>query len=311
VIIDHNDLAWAIDENIDVWNNGDDTTADLVHDVTFSWNFVYEALKSDLSPSDIESLGILIGGNNNNISLHHNLIAHNDDRSPRIDSIRNAEIVNNLIYNWGGTPSRFDHLVVANLVNNYYRPGPSSSTREVKFDDNINVSGSKIYIAGNHVDVEIDRGLNEGESRFPLEDINAVILQSNTDIADYWFSESPPLFKSSEPAFPLTFTPDSTLDVYNMVINYAGAQNRDATSQRIIDSVENLTGDILESQEDVGGWLSVQSYTAPVDTDKDGMPDEWEIEMGFNPNLDDSRGDHDRDQYTNIEEYINSLIIMP
>jgi len=62
----------------------------------------------------------------------------------------------------------------------------------------------------------------------------------------------------------------------------------------------------------------LNSLPAPVDTDNDGMPDEWELARGLDPddptdgNGDrdhDGNGDRDHDMYTNIEEYINSLAL--
>jgi hypothetical protein len=38
------------------------------------------------------------------------------------------------------------------------------------------------------------------------------------------------------------------------------------------------------------------------------MPDRWELDHGLNPeNPDDRNDDRDRDRYTNLEEYLNSL----
>ncbi len=41
------------------------------------------------------------------------------------------------------------------------------------------------------------------------------------------------------------------------------------------------------------------------------MPDDWELEYGTDPNLPDDDEDLDGNGYTNIEEYINSLICPP
>jgi hypothetical protein len=39
------------------------------------------------------------------------------------------------------------------------------------------------------------------------------------------------------------------------------------------------------------------------------MPDDWEIKRGLNPNnASDGNGDLDQDGYTNIEEYLHSLL---
>jgi len=47
----------------------------------------------------------------------------------------------------------------------------------------------------------------------------------------------------------------------------------------------------------------------PQDTDRDGMPDHWEYSQRLNPNdPNDAKQDPDSDGYTNIEEYLNSLV---
>jgi hypothetical protein len=58
----------------------------------------------------------------------------------------------------------------------------------------------------------------------------------------------------------------------------------------------------------VGGWPELVSVPAPLDTDGDGMPDEWEGDMGLDPrSAADGSADADGDGYTNVEEYLNEL----
>jgi len=46
--------------------------------------------------------------------------------------------------------------------------------------------------------------------------------------------------------------------------------------------------------------------SAPLDSDGDGMPDEWEQKYGFSPSdASNASKDKDGDGYTNIEEYLN------
>jgi len=57
---------------------------------------------------------------------------------------------------------------------------------------------------------------------------------------------------------------------------------------------------------DVGGWPVLAKGLGMADKDLDGMPDNWEIKYGFDPeNSQDGSMDFDNDGYTNIEEYLN------
>jgi hypothetical protein len=52
----------------------------------------------------------------------------------------------------------------------------------------------------------------------------------------------------------------------------------------------------------------LKSLPSPKDTDRDGMPDEWEIANGLDPNRRDDRYFDLHPHYTNLEVYINSLV---
>ncbi|MEI8632571.1 hypothetical protein P4S72_12470 [Vibrio sp. PP-XX7] len=64
----------------------------------------------------------------------------------------------------------------------------------------------------------------------------------------------------------------------------------------------------LESQDEVGGWPALYSEDAPVDSDRDGMSDQWEKANGLNPADANDRNKKDSIGYTMLEKYINSLI---
>jgi len=68
------------------------------------------------------------------------------------------------------------------------------------------------------------------------------------------------------------------------------------------------TGKQIDSQEQVGGWPELKSLPSPKDSDGDGMPDSWEKQNRLNPNdPEDRNGDRNKDGFTNLEEYLNSL----
>ena len=116
-----------------------------------------------------------------------------------------------------------------------------------------------------------------------------------------------------------TFT-QSAQEAYADVLKYAGASyKRDAVDTRIIQETQEgsytYPGSnggkfgIIDSQQDVGGWPTYQSESAPLDTDGDGIPDSWETANKLNPN-DTSDGVKYQlsAEYTNLEVYINDLV---
>jgi hypothetical protein len=106
----------------------------------------------------------------------------------------------------------------------------------------------------------------------------------------------------------------SAKDAYETVLAKAGATlpHRDAVDVRVTNSVRTgeLKGEkgIISDPAEVGGYptYTFKPELVPVDTDKDGMPDDWEKKHGLNPNdPSDGSADTDKDGYTNIEEFIN------
>jgi hypothetical protein len=94
------------------------------------------------------------------------------------------------------------------------------------------------------------------------------------------------------------------------VLDKAGASKaRDPIDARVVKSVRDRKGKIINSQKEVGGWFTASSTAAPKDSDGDGMPDAWETARKLNPkDPSDASKDRDGDGYTNIEEYVNGLV---
>ena len=101
----------------------------------------------------------------------------------------------------------------------------------------------------------------------------------------------------------------SALEAYELVLASVGASRpvRDAVDTRLIRQVRDRTGQLINSQTEVGGWPELKAGPLPVDSDADGIPDAWELARGLNPK--DAR-DNSRvlaSGYTAIEEYLNEL----
>src|SRR5699024_237457 len=123
-------------------------------------------------------------------------------------------------------------------------------------------------------------------------------------------------------ALPIYVRTQTPQEAYKDVLAFAGASLvRDAVDIRVLEEVKNGTfsaqgssgsnnsrNGIIDSPHDVGGWPELKSSPALKDSDGDGMPDEWEIANGLDPNKYDANGRDLSKVYDNIEVYINSLV---
>jgi hypothetical protein len=115
-------------------------------------------------------------------------------------------------------------------------------------------------------------------------------------------------------------TTESAENAFQSVLKKAGASyKRDTLDERIINDVRNRTGKLIDVQGGyphgteysltINAWPSLKSAPAPADSDKDGMPDEWEKKNGLNPIDARDASQYKLDNnYTNIEMYINGII---
>jgi hypothetical protein len=84
---------------------------------------------------------------------------------------------------------------------------------------------------------------------------------------------------------------------------------RDPVDARLVTTVRSGTGKLIDSQKEVGGWPQLAPGVPWKDSDGDGMPDAWERQQRLNPlNPADGNADRDRDGYTELEEWMNSLV---
>jgi hypothetical protein len=116
-------------------------------------------------------------------------------------------------------------------------------------------------------------------------------------------------------------TTQSATEAYNLIVENVGATlpKRDTLDQRILKQVKTGTGRMIDVQGGfphgteysltVNAWPTLNSAPAPVDADKDGMPDEWEKKNGLNASdASDAMKISLHKYYTNVEVYINSLV---
>jgi len=218
---------------------------------------------------------------------HHNLFAHMEARVPRWGDITvQCDFRNNVLYDWGGYCGGGD-LRTLNYVNNYLRAGPSSIQRFFIFAPKV-VLPASIYVNGNFM---------AGRPEVSADNWKGV----NSDRS---FEASVPF-----PAPPVQT--QSAAEAFELVLKNAGATRprRDLVDARIVSNVRNGTGKIINDEKEVGGWPAYASGEPPVDTAKDGIPDEWKKAHGLSLNDPNVANALNADGYTNLEAYLNSLVV--
>lgn len=309
IIIDHCSMSWSTDEVFSVYG-GDSTT--------LQWNLIAEPLNYsyhfEKGDSDFEhhGYGAIWGGRHS--SFHHNLFAHCNSRNPRFDGIRNipeenCDYRNNVIYDWGGNSVYAGEGGSYNIINNYYKYGPSTYInvryRIVTPYKLPNIPFGKFCVKGNYVD---------GWPNVTADNSLGVIFNQGTEEDRRTF-----LVPDEFSAEPVTTQPAE--EAYELILKNVGAilPARDTLDERIINDVKNRTGRFIDVQggyphgtvyeKTINAWPFLNSLPAPQDTDNDGMSDEWEKKKGLNPNdPSDASGIKLHSFYTNIEVYINLLI---
>jgi hypothetical protein len=297
ILIDHCSFSWGIDEAASFWNNDHSTV---------QWCLISESLHHSCHPKGPHGYGGIWGGSG--ATFHHNLLAHHSSRNPRFNGSRRREnpeeeIVdfrNNVIYNWGLNSSYGGEGGYLNLIANYFKAGPASIHRN-RIAEPWGEMG-KWYVSDNYMEgypkISTDNWAGGIQGKYS----NSIRVEIPCPVA-------PVVTQSAEEA-------------YKLVLENSGATlpKRDPIDIRIIHEVRTGTAifggkygkgtGIIDSQTDVGGWPELQSVPAPDDQDHDGMPDVWERANALDPQDPNDRNfDLDRNGYTNIEEYLNSLIL--
>jgi pectate lyase len=296
VIIDHCVFSWSTDEGVNTWHGAKSTTV--------QWCVMSEPLDRSIHEKGAHGYSGSIGGYKT--SFHHNLLANGAGRNPSIAGNNQSPTVlldvrNCVISNWGHRSCDGKPLSI-NLVNNYYKPGPATSPdvkRRITRIDNAEKMGFSCMW---HVDGNVVEGYPE---------ISANNWAGGIDFEEGTSPEKNSRNKPFEVAPVIT---QPAKDAYELVLKYAGCYlNRDAQEKRIIDQVRtgkySLTSNgLIDRVEQVGGWPQLKTAKAPLDTDKDGIPDEWEKTNGLNAGNPSDAKRIAANGYMNIENYINSLL---
>ena len=354
MILDHCSFSWSIDEVASFYDN---------NNFTMQWCTLGESLNNAGHGKGAHGYGGIWGGKL--ASFHHNMICHVNNRAPRFNGARYnwSGYKNNLLYDeykWGNTVQAenvdFRNCVIyncgngcyggpgggyINIVNNFYKTGPSASTSRVTTVSIANSTSSKdnkeywdmtsrYYINGNQVnstenkdwkDVSYDSGIQtiDGE-KYTIDSLHyygdTVTYVKNNKGVDCV------KIKLDGPTVTGEVTTHTATTAFDKVLTYSGASlfidEVDARYfQEAKDGTATYTGSVTKKAGRIDLVSDVNGYTednfptgqreADFDADGDGIADAWEQANGgdLDPNAYtvDTKG-----WYTNLEVYINSLV---
>lgn len=320
-IMDHCSISWSIDEGFSSREAGN---------ITLQRTLISEALNmanhDKYDENSRHGFAAVFGGDIG--SFHHNLLANNSGRNPRLDGGMDAngyymgrlDIFNNVVYNWNSHPA-YGEAHEANFHRNFYKMGPATTRKWILRAD-VNQRGSNkgtesyyymynVLVDKNHK--VIFDGTKHGNG-------------SNTNVdGGMWqlVNEMPVDWNPwvDEPFFPSYATVETATDAYKSVLSDVGCTQPvfDDHDKRQIYETQNGTNKytgsktglagLPDTEEDVGGYELYPEELRPAtwDTDQDGMPDWWEELTGSNPANADNNEDPDNDGFTLLEDYLNFM----
>ena len=357
------------------------------------WCTVAESLTNPGHSKGAHGYGGIWGGKL--ASFHHNFVGHLMNRGPRFNGARygwtgytsnkdystyqwkntvqaeNVDFRNCVMYNAQGTCYGGPGGGQINIVNNYYKAGPSqglkgttqnglkvdvSTGKERGSQERITLvtvstssnsdknhpefyeMTSRYFINGNTTETTKGsvtknkdwKGVTYDKGTYTLNDEIYSADKKNLygDAVEHKTINgvSCVKIKMDTPAPTGEVTTHSAVESFSKVLAYSGASlYRDEIDARYMEEAKTGTAKykgsitkspgIIDKVSDVKGYTEANFGTATrpadFDTDKDGIPDAWEIANGLDPNDGSDALTYSLDSkgyYTNLEVYANSLV---
>ena len=258
LIVDHCSMSWSTDECCSFY---------AIKDSTIQWCIMTEPLNRSIHDEgggiEAHGYGGIWGGVN--VSYHHNMVSSANSRFPRVgtsetvssykggkDTESLLDIRNNVFYNWSGNSSYGgENGVRVNLVSNYYKEGPASSSINRFYQMYGGSKGGKsnwgtdIAVDGNYYDSKNSqsstvKAINEDNTKgvdtrdcknYNIEKYDESIAGTTTNHTEYILGY-PIGTHSAEQAFDL-------------VLEHAGdSLRRDSVDERAVNDARNRTAEM-------------------------------------------------------------------
>lgn len=302
-LFDHCDMMLSNDENFSSFNTPPEN-------LTFQWSMNSWGMET-------HSAGGL--WDQHHATAHHTLWSHNHTRNPKARPDGCLDWINNVTFDWDIGFIMGDSSTPANWranVRGCYFVCPPGNIRSVALESaNLDRNGDPnfhLFLDNCLMDANGDGVLNVSKTGYALAS------------GDYEQSATP---------FPNNGLPvaiDDPLTAYKKVVSAAGPLRLDSSPVRgLRDELNTILVNNLVTQRrnhvsapagtgaSNGGFGTLTSTAAPVDTDRDGLPDFWEIATGSNPNAASNNNPvpagaylpSSPSGYTLLEDYLHFLAI--
>lgn len=301
IIVDHCSASWSVDELMTLYAGSSESGTPGAN-ITVQNTLAAESLRMSNHFKGAHGYGGIFGATYS--TWYHNLLAHHDSRSPRLDrELQYTDIRNNIIYNWGQTNSAYggepysynnktQNGVYVNYSNNYYKYGPATKT----------TLRSRIFQMSNPKDAAVDKAqfYFNGNYVYDYSDVTSNNQLGIVD-SDYATQLTSPLSMGN---YELTNTSETAEQAYDAVLSDVGATlpKRDAIDARIINDVKNQTGRIINNADEVGGFIQTETTTRTFE-----IPSDWKTANGMGSSVKETDivSSGIWAGYTWIEAYVN------
>jgi autotransporter-associated beta strand protein len=239
----------------------------------------------------------------NHATCHHSLWSHNHTRNPKARPDGLLEWINNVTFDWdigfimgdSQTPAAWK----ANVIGSYFLSPPgnlrSRALEKATVDRNGNPNFS-VHLSNNRHDNDGDGLLNGTDKSYAIVG-GSEFQPGNPAGANRYVKSLVPF--SNAGAIPVST--DDPVVAFKKVVSKAGALRldidpakplRDEVDTRMIQNLVTQTRNHITRESDLaevsnGGIGTLNSTAAPLDADLDGMPDFYEIALGWNPAVQD------------------------
>ena len=287
MIFDHLSVFWGTDECFSINADGKGTPP---ANITIQNSIIGQGLQPHSAGGLIQPDG--------GVTLYRNLYIDNNTRNPKVKGLN--QFVNNVVYNWGNggcylMGGESSGPSWADIESNYFICGPWKKSSPLSSGNEM----FQFYGRDNMLDNNVDGVLNGEEFTGDGGGKRVADLNSFTDLPE---------------AHPAIANKMSAEDALKWIIDSVGA-SLPARDEVDLFAIEELTsygtkgtanGYSDERQMPHKGTGILNGGKKPLDTDNDGIPDEWEDAHGLDKN-DVSDAAKIVNGYANIENYVNTI----